>query len=140
MANFLAVKDKINHLLETLSSLRAIRENFRFDSGSVNRRDRNLLPEGSLLGALIDNQLSPCARSASAKFLRVSQDNVKALGSIPCSLDVGSNLDAAPRYHDFVQLLAPPGLVGVPSNWNRRALAGRKHGDELCSWPLSPFL
>ena len=109
MANFLAVQGDINQLLETLPSLRATRENFRFDSGSVNRRDRNSLPEGSLLGALIDNQLSLCDRSASTKFLRVPQDNVKALGSIPCSLDVGSNLDAALRYHDFVQLLAPPG-------------------------------
>jgi len=36
-------------------------------------------PEVSLRGAFIDKQLSPSARSALAKFLRVPEDNVKAL-------------------------------------------------------------
>jgi hypothetical protein len=36
-------------------------------------------PEVLLRGAFIDNQLSPSARSALAKFLRVAEDNVKAL-------------------------------------------------------------
>src|SRR5262249_22117135 len=37
-------------------------------------------PELSLQGAFIDHQLSPRARSALAKFLRVPEDKVKAHG------------------------------------------------------------
>ena len=36
-------------------------------------------PEVPLRGAFIDEQLSPCARSALAKFLRVTEHEIKAL-------------------------------------------------------------